>query len=1429
MNRMVCAHAVVLFLALASFASAVEVRVGDAFARAETEDQVWTIGTGTVQMTFAFRDGQFQLASLLNTSDGQTTEYALASAPFSAGPVNVGPYHFENLWSRTLAAGETAGPATDNLRITVKGGDLIGFGAATGSDDAGADVDWTTTVSYVDGVTYSSSDEPDLEGPVWQFYTSAPGTGCMDVLTEVLEPAGPGNGKVRVPGGYRAPGECPSLGAVKFHLPNAYELARVWKAPGDGEVQVQGSAVHAGGSVPVGVRVFRITDQAAQPVATPEGHDEWTVASGNVEEIAVGGRPAVQLDMVLDRDGLYAHFQVQGYPGTSILRQWVELENTTAAPLALNSPSSLNLHLRGDGAVPFTHYWMYGGTSRPNQGQLEQASVGEVYHRALLGDRTDNYVPWMALTRQRPEEPSDGLFVSLEHLGTWTLCLDMVGGQGILSASFSALAAHRLEAGERLPLPLVTLGTFNGDLDDMGRRVYDWQYAYLWDYTNRDYYARTKWVTPWFFCSRNLQEQFTARLGSLDMGADLMRTMGMEMLWDDAGWSKYPGWPIADSYAVVFSPTHEGPDFAETLRYLGKMDMTWLLWMAGRPSAGLLDTKAGAWGNFQWRTDGFGRFGLKGERAARDQIEHFLQANPRCSFHTCCGGSRYAHQFEIQRYADVNYLSDMGRGDQTNHYFSYLELPDKWLDLLEALLQPGNQYNPATGPGMLSMTPGWYLAAEGPQQEQLRRLMEIYRYLRQEGVAGRWSHMVHPVIEGDTDYYYDQRISYDGKRSCLILKHQPKGTVTIRPKGLLPEYVYPVGLESKRELSMQDGATLMAKGIVLADPAPGELIYLGLPAMPGFARDKAAPDAPGRVFTRRETNIGHSGIGIYWSPGSGGGWISYHEIQRNGEIIGKASIGAYYFDHAPGWDAKAAYSVRAVDGEGRTSGWTEATPMNDGPDVYAALGGHFPEAGRDGWNAETTTDGVSFTGMAWVPPAKNPAGDIGGTPNQAGGVEGYWEGPGQARVGRGWQQASPEVACVRSWTAPSTGTVTVVGRAMKECYRQSMGEPLRVRILQNVKQVWPGQDWADVRVNDLQGATHLLTLDIAAGDVIRFVLDRGSNPDTDIIAWMPRIQYDRGTSERKGSCVRILCGSKEPYTDSTGNVWSPDAYYTGGRETSGTSTVANALPAAADEELYQHGRTGNDFTYTIPVEPGLYTLRLKFAETAYAWYFERPFNLSVNGRRMLDNFDICQAARGPNRAYERVFRYLVPDANGNLVLRFTGGFEPMQKTDEALVQAIEVLPEEKPVVRIDAGSENAFVDWNSFVWSPDVYFDGGTNIRSDAPVSQAAPTLYDQALYQTARSGKAFRYSVTVPPGLYTVHLKFAELWLTDIRQRPMNIEINGRIVRERWDPAEAAGQTGMAADIRAEEVTPDKDNRINIRVVAVGENDAILQGIEIE
>ncbi len=1185
-----------------------------------------------------------------------------------------------------------------------------------------------------------------------------------------------------------------------------------------------------------------------------DGPNGWTIENSQMQRVSVGGRPAVLLDFALTWETLRAQLQIVAHPGTSILRQWVQLHNVGTAPVRLDTMNAFQMRLPEDSIRSMTSYWMHGGTSTPVQGIMRQADLNASRHTISIGASwsertkqilsTEAYVPWMAFLRK--EENRDGWFVSLDWLGEWELGLKH---QEQSPANFFARACDledfELLPGRKISLPIITLGVFHESLDNMGEQIYRWHYEYLWDYTNNDYYAKTTSLSPWVYCGRNLQEQFAGQLAGLNMRAiDFMRALGTDMIWDDAGWAKHPDWPVPDSFSNVFPPSYEGPDFAQTQRYLEKMGAKWLLWFSGRPSAGVMDTKVGSWGGFQWRTDAMGWYGPENAQSFVEQVKHFLRANPGSSFHTCDGGSTYSHQFEMQRLADLNYLSDLGRGKAVNHYFSYIEPPDKWLDHLDNYYRIWGETGPYKFFRQLLTVPSWYLYESGSDVEdtksyrraQMRRVTEIYNYLLRKGVAGRWSYVHHPQVMGDKEYSYFQRTSHDRKRAVIIPSQGIDGLVRVYPRGLLAEHMYQVEYETKNGTTSRTGEDLMARGLDIEDGNTGGLIYLGLPNWPRFGQDRTAPQAPSRVLNRRETNIGYSGIGIYWSPGADNNWVSHYEIQRGDEVIGTTAKGLYYFDYAVGWCPEETYRVRTVDANGNTSDWTTAMAIPGEPLTFSSLGGHFPESGREGWAAETSSDGRTFTEMTWVPPAKNPQAALGGTPNQPGGMEGYWEGVGQARVGRGWQQASADVIGARVWRAPVAGTVQILGRAMKEYFRQDKGQPCRLKILHGDRQIWPKEGWAIAGLNDYIGAQHDLRVQVAPGDAIRFVLDRVNSTEdeiSDIIAWMPKIVYvdqenaaiDSGTIRP----VRILCGAQKDYTDSSGNVWSADRYYTGGNSFRTTEAIMGALPAPTDQVLYQHGRQGREFTYSIPVGPGLYSLRLKFTEPEFEYFFGRPFNLEINGREVIRNHDICHISRGPRRAYDRVFRYLVPDRDGNLVLRFTSGWEPIAKTDMVMVQAIEIMPEQFQSIRVNVGSGQDFVDWNSSLWMADPGFSKGKILRSDAMVEQASPTLYDQQLYRTARSGENLKYTFSLPPGIYAVHLKFAELWLQETGQRPMNISINGRCFWQSWDPSGQAGRVGMSADVRAEGITPDQYGKITLQINSLGTKDAILQAIQIE
>ncbi len=1461
MNKRIMQMRVVVILSMVGVAvasAANGIRVDDAFVSSDLGGSRWSIGTDAMEMSFSLDGGRLMLVSCLNKLTMPAREYIGAQAAVDLLPSenSVFPdiYHVEQVWSKVLTSGmsadPSADPSADNLHLTVKKGDMIGF-VVSRRDQIG--VDWVTRVDYSDSESYTSSDDTSLDqGPVWYYFVHVGGTGFLEQMTSTV---GDEDSKIRVPLGgtyyYPAWSRGPSANGKMLYSTD-YQAVRAWRAPKDGVVSISGTAKGQGdGSVEV--RILRIANKAGNSPSAGAAGIRWRSEDTSAERVTVGGCAAAQLDWTLastESEGLRVVLHVQAYPGTSILRHWVEVKNSGSKPVKPGFfPQLFSMGMQGDGLV---HHWMIGGNNADDQGMLKSAEVGSSYHQAVGSHGQWTYTPWMAIQRKN----GDGLFAELDYTGMWRLAVDREqGGPATFTAGLPETQfAKELGPGEQLTLPMVTIGVFRDDLDDMGRRIYDWQYMYLWDYTHHQWYGKMLYAAPIFSMNTGTasnQENFAVRLEQDLYYADLARNLGFDILWDDAGWSARPGFWNTDG---------EGPDFAETVRYTAKSGMKWTLWFLGLPSSGLLDTKVGSWGNFQWRTDGVASYSLEDESKFRRRIQGFRDRNPRASFHTCGGGGTYAHTFEMQRFADSNYFADAG-GDQTNYYFSYFELPDKWFDNLAV----GQKEYSEKVWRMLTMVPVWCAGALNGDGTDLGSMTDAYRYLTANGVAGRWSYVAHPVIKGDIDYQYFQRVSRDQMKSVIIIKHKPEGEVTIYPRGLIANHSYLVEFGNNPAAGEnRSGADLMANGITPRDIKAGECIFLNLPNRPGSGKDKTAPSAPGRVLSRSEENLGYTGIGIYWSAGSDDNWVSRYEVRRGDRLINKVATGTYYFDRSEGWDSGAEYSVRTIDGDGNVSDWTAlSTTVQDAP-AYSALGGHSSQSGFNGWKAEYSSDGRNFAEMTWIPKGSlHPVWiDVA---KQPGGAEGYWQAAETARVGHAWQQASTNAECVRTWVAPKAGTVRVAGRAMKDLYHRDKGEQLRVRILLNDVQKWPNSGWANVpqgsggehaptaavearydisvptlasegnsghvvHLSGIIGVAHDLILNVKAGDAVRFVLDKGTTPDNDYVAWMPKISY-QGPEQKANSAsiVRIVCGSSKEYTDSCGNVWSNDCHFSGGSDMAFEAAVEGCTPGVTDQSLYRFGRSGKDFSYAIPVKPGLYTLRLKFAEPTYQMIYERPFNLSINGMSRLRNFDICQAAHGANKAYEKVFRYLVPDAEGHIVIRFTGGWDPAQKSDEAIVQAIEIMPEIKSAIRIDVGSDCEFVDWSSSIWNGDFGFDGGACITSNAKVTQASPTLYDQDLYRTARSGKSFGYTLSVVPGLYTVHLKFAELWLKEKGQRPLNIEVNGRRVRETWDPAQAVGELGMAADFRVEDVAPDKDGNIRIVVSAAGENDAILQGIEIE
>jgi Malectin domain len=152
--------------------------------------------------------------------------------------------------------------------------------------------------------------------------------------------------------------------------------------------------------------------------------------------------------------------------------------------------------------------------------------------------------------------------------------------------------------------------------------------------------------------------------------------------------------------------------------------------------------------------------------------------------------------------------------------------------------------------------------------------------------------------------------------------------------------------------------------------------------------------------------------------------------------------------------------------------------------------------------------------------------------------------------------------------------------------------------------------------------------------------------------------------------VRIAAGSDSGYLDHEGRYWGLDQYYIGGR----TLKHAPHTNNTDDPELFSAEHWGH-FTYRIPAAPGLYSVRVRFAERHYGksnyegGVGSRVFDVYCNGVFFLKNFDIIKAAGGENRAVDEVLHGIAPDAQGKIVLTFQPG------NTYATVNAIEVAPE----------------------------------------------------------------------------------------------------------------------------------------------------------
>ena len=299
-----------------------------------------------------------------------------------------------------------------------------------------------------------------------------------------------------------------------------------------------------------------------------------------------------------------------------------------------------------------------------------------------------------------------------------------------------------------------------------------------------------------------------------------------------------------------------------------------------------------------------------------------------------------------------------------------------------------------------------------------------------------------------------------------------------------------------------------------------------------------------------------------------------------------------------------------------------------------------------------------------------------------------------------------------------------------------------------------------------------------------------------------------GTAAGVAIPFRMIAGyDGPPQRDSAGDLWQADRY---SHEGWSMRRPAVFVARTSDPFLFRSGRAG-DFSYDIPLRPGVYELHLYFFQASDADELEDAanksvFNVTINGTVALESFDPISDAMGQNIADERVIRDVAPASDGFLHIHLS------TVIGTPSLSAIELLPGEKNAqlpTRIIAQS-TSFTDPGGLFWHPDSYFMGGRRLVHTIPVKRNA----DPNLINTERYGH-FTYAIPVDPrDRFTVILHFAELYYGTegdaTGSRIFRVMCNGNTLLDHFDIYKEAGSLHML-EKSFRHIEPTAQGKLNI------------------
>lgn len=671
------------------------------------------------------------------------------------------------------------------------------------------------------------------------------------------------------------------------------------------------------------------------------------------------------------------------YPETGIIQEWTVFRNLQKNEVKINRPRIFIQRIFGNktgresfgymtGAANFSGSTVYKTIPFSPGLARDFDSQGEPELMEVEGVKVNKWHPrfngvgiWFEFFTVNDEENEEGWFLTFDYQGWWKAQASNRDNSATITG-WCELLDYPLPAGGTLKMPLMMTGVYKGDMDDLGNTINDYIYRYKWDYTRDRYFNRTN-LTIW------REAPLTDRVFKM---VETARYIGAERIWVDDFWFDAKG-----NWDGIF-----GDDWKKIVAYLARHDIRFRLWMppwhADRLSKVALEHPEwmldfhGNWYNwtidmsreeaYQWVLDmlcgmqkKFGTYDLRVDgdpcnvkgQGSFDQTDlmgdwngTFLQSqnfyrlykefkdkNPDAGLDGCSSGG-HTLTIEAVRYTDQQQITD-GECRHLGGYWTTLLMP---IDKHQGLPIAGNESNwQSFSPKARQLFSAPLNMMQNPERgatpevlEKTRQEFELFYWLRNQGVYGRWIKVYRPELEYGDKTYLMQRMTKDQRKGIVMISNNPLNpmlgkSTRIYPKGLLANETYLIeAMEGGMEPQTKSGKEWMEKGIPLSVVNHGENLLINLPGRPGQMKKGKAPQKPQDVKKQEGNWLGRSGMEVAWKPSGTPEEMVHYEVQKNGEFFTKISIGTFFFDDKGKKSDK--YEIRSVNSAGQSSDFASA-------------------------------------------------------------------------------------------------------------------------------------------------------------------------------------------------------------------------------------------------------------------------------------------------------------------------------------------------------------------------------------------------------------------------------------------------------------------------------------------------------------------------